>query len=195
MMNFIFSIPTQIQFGVNTSRQAGAVAKSLMSGGPSPSTCDVMLIIDPGIRQASWLAKVLDSLDENGLRYQIFDQVRPNPRDMDVEIAAALIRDKNAGEVIAIGGGSTIDTAKSASLLATYGGKISDYAGWAKVPGPILPVVAIPTTAGSGSEATCWAVITDTSSHAKLAIGDRNLAPVVALVDGLLTTSLPAGKR
>ncbi len=94
-----------------------------------------------------------------------------------------------------IGGGSTIDTAKSASLLATYGGKISDYAGWAKVPGPILPVVAIPTTAGSGSEATFWAVITETDSHAKLAIGDRNLAPVVALVDGLLTTSLPAESR
>jgi alcohol dehydrogenase len=94
--------------------------------------------------------------------------------------------------IIAVGGGSTIDTAKGASLLASFGGKLSDYAGWAKVPGAVLPVVAIPTTAGSGSEATCWAVITDSDTHAKMAIGDPYLAPVVAIVDPLLTFSLPA---
>jgi alcohol dehydrogenase class IV len=192
MMNFNFSVSTQIQFGAGASRQAGAVTKSPMVVNGSALAGDVLVIVDPGIRRASWLNHILESLDENDLHYQIFDKVMPNPRDENVDQAASLIREKNLGVIIAIGGGSTIDTAKSASLLATHGGKISDYAGWAKVPGPILPVVAIPTTAGSGSEATCWAVITDTAGHAKLAIGDRYIAPLVALVDPLLTISLPS---
>jgi alcohol dehydrogenase len=138
------------------------------------------------------MKSILDSLEAHGQCYQIYDQVRPNPRDEQVDEAAARIRDRGAGAIVAVGGGSTIDTAKCASLLAAHGGRPRDYAGWAKVPGPIRPVVAIPTTAGSGSEATCWAVITDTASHAKLAIGDHHLAPSVALVDPDLTASLPA---
>jgi len=192
-MNFIFSVTTQIQFGAGASRQAGTLVKSLVAGRKSASAGDVLVIVDPGIRSTTWLKNILASLDENSLGYEIFEKVRPNPRDEDVDQAAIQIKEKKLGAIIAVGGGSTIDTAKGASLLATYSGKVRDYAGWSKVPGPILPVVAIPTTAGSGSEATCWAVITDTCSHAKLAIGDRNLAPVLALVDPLLTISLPAG--
>ena len=192
-MIFNFSISTQIQFGAGASRQAGAVLKSLAAGGHSSPPGQVLVIVDPGIRSAIWLNDILASLDENKLHYRIFDQVKPNPRDGDVEEAASRIKEGKCAAVLAIGGGSTLDTAKSAALLATYGGKVSDYAGWAKVPGPIMPVVAVPTTAGSGSEATCWAVITDSALHAKLAIGDRNLASVVALVDPLLTLSLPAG--
>jgi alcohol dehydrogenase len=137
------------------------------------------------------LNEILKSIQESGLQYQEFDEVKPNPKDEDVYKAASLLTDKGFGAIIAIGGGSTIDTAKTASLIATHAGKVSHYAGWGKVPGPIFPLVAIPTTAGSGSEATCWAVITDILSHAKLAIGDRNLAPGVALVDPGLTVSLP----
>jgi alcohol dehydrogenase len=193
MMNFNFSVSTQIQFGADASRQAGAVLKTLVSAGKYAPAGAALVIVDNGIRNASWLGPILASLVKNGLNYKIFDKVRPNPREEDVELAAALIKEKNLGAVLAIGGGSTMDTAKSASLLSTYAGKISDYAGWAKVPGPTLPVLAIPTTAGSGSEVTCWAVITDKALHTKLAIGDKNLAPVAALVDPLLTISLPAG--
>jgi alcohol dehydrogenase len=192
-MNFNFSVTTQIQFGAGASRQAGVVVRGLLSGGKPASASDVLVVVDPGIGATTWLKNILACLDENGLGYEIFQKVRSNPRDEDVNQAASLIKEKNLGVIIAIGGGSTIDTAKGASLLARYGGKVSDYAGWSKVPGSILPVVAIPTTAGSGSEATCWAVITDTSSHTKLAIGDRNLAPGMALVDPLLTISLPPG--
>jgi alcohol dehydrogenase len=192
-MNFNFSVTTQIQFGAGASRQAGALIKSLVAGGQPATQGNVLVIVDPGIRSATWMKHIMASLDENALRYRIFDKVRPNPRDMDVDEAASLIKEGKCGAALAIGGGSTLDTGKSAALLATYGGKASDYAGWARVPGPVLPVVAIPTTAGSGSEATCWAVITDSALHAKLAIGDRKLAPVAALVDPLLTLSLPAG--
>ncbi len=192
MASFNFSVPTQIQFGPGISRQAGAVSKSLMVQARKGSTTNVLVIMDPGIKGFAWTGEILGSLQDSGLQHQQFGDVKPNPREEDVYKAASLLAAGTFGAVLAIGGGSTIDTAKAAALIATHGGKVDDYAGWAKVPGPVLPLVAIPTTAGSGSEATCWAVITETLSHAKLAIGDPNLAPKVALVDPALTVSLPA---
>jgi alcohol dehydrogenase len=192
MPSFVFSIPTQIQFGPDISRQAGTVTKSLTASHEDATKTGALVIIDPGIKEAVWVKEILASLQESGVQYLTFDEVKPNPRDEDVHRAALVLKEKNIGAVVAIGGGSTIDTAKTAALLATHGGKVGDYAGWAKVPGPVLPLVVIPTTAGSGSEATCWAVITDSHSHNKLAIGDRHLAPSVALVDPALTLSLPA---
>ncbi len=191
MNNFVFSIPTQIQFGAGVARQVGSICKSLTAGKPGAKP-GALLIVDPGIMQAAWLEDILESIRQAGLSCQRFDGVKPNPKDEDVYEAASLLKD-DAVVVIAIGGGSTIDTAKGAALIAAYGGKISDYAGWGLVPGPILPLVVIPTTAGSGSEVTSWAVITDTASHTKLAIGDHHLAPRVAIVDPVLTISLPAG--
>jgi alcohol dehydrogenase len=193
MVNFTFSIPTQIHFGPGISRQVGAVTKNLVAAKGRASTPGALVIIDPGIQGTNWFNEILVSIQESGLQYQAFEEVKPNPKDEDVYKAASLLKDKEFRAIIAIGGGSAIDTAKTAALLAAHNGKVRDYAGWAKVPGPILPLVAIPTTAGSGSEVTSWAVITDTASHTKLAIGDRNLAPSVALVDPILTVSLPAG--
>ncbi len=192
MTSFSFSVSTQIQFGQGASRQLGAVTRDLVGTVDSASGASALMVVDPGIRAAAWLKDILASLDESGLAYKLFDRVKPNPRDEDVVEAAAGMRENRVKVIVAVGGGSAIDTAKGASMLAAHGGKVSDYAGWAKVPGPVQPVVAVPTTAGSGSEATCWAVITDTLSHAKLAIGDRHLAPAIALVDPALTASLPA---
>jgi alcohol dehydrogenase len=191
MLNFAFSIPTTIQFGPGVSRQAGLQAKRLAAARKTGAQSEALVIVDPGVKAALWLKDILGSIGDSGLHYHQFEAVKPNPRDEDVYAAAALIQEKDCAVVIAIGGGSTIDTAKGAALIAAYGGKVSDYAGWEKVPGPILPLIAIPTTAGSGSEATSWAVITDSVTHAKLAIGDRYLAPSVALVDPALTLSLP----
>jgi alcohol dehydrogenase len=190
--DFIFSIPTQIQFGSGVTKQVGSVLSNLIKSRGETSKTGGLIVLDPGVKDAPWLMEIFASIREAGLHYMVFDEVKPNPRDEDVVHAASVLKENKLGVVIAIGGGSTIDTAKMAALLATYGGKVSDYAGWAKVPGPILPLVVIPTTAGSGSEVTCWAVITDTLSHNKLAIGDLHLAPSVALVDPLLTVSLPA---
>jgi|WetSurMetagenome_2_1015567.scaffolds.fasta_scaffold12721_5 alcohol dehydrogenase len=190
--DFIFSIPTRIQFGSGITKQVGSVVRDFLTSRGERSETRGLVVVDPGIKDAPWLMEIFASLGEAGLQYIVFDGVKPNPRDEDVVQAASVVNENKLGVVIAIGGGSAIDTAKTAALLATYGGKVSDYAGWAKVPGPILPIVAIPTTAGSGSEVTCWAVITDTRTHNKLAIGDQNLAPSVAFVDPLLTVSLPA---
>lgn len=192
MATFSFSIPTQIQFGAGVSLQAGSVVTDLLPAGTNGSSPGVLVVLDPDIKSTAWVSQVLNSLSGNGLQTQQYEQVKPNPREEDIYQAASLLIDEHLEAVIAIGGGSTIDTAKTAALVAIHGGKVGDYAGWAKVPGPTLPLVAIPTTAGSGSEATCWAVITESVTHAKLAIGDRNLAPSVALVDPTATLSLPA---
>jgi alcohol dehydrogenase len=191
MNNFVFSVPTQIQFGPGVTRQTGAITKSLVAGGTSGLS--VLVVVDPGVKGTAWLKDILDSFGEAGLQPHLFDVVKPNPKDADVYAAADQLRLERAGAVVGIGGGSTIDTAKTAALIATHGGTVRQYAGWGKVPGPVTPVVAIPTTAGSGSEVTSWAVITDTATHEKLALGDRSLAPTIALVDPLLTLSLPAG--
>ena len=169
----------------------GSICASLVAGN-SGSRPDVLLIVDPGIQNDAWLKEVFASIEQAGLSFHQFSQVKPNPKDEDVYEAAALLKREKALIVVAIGGGSTIDTAKGAALIAAYGGAIRDYAGWGLVPGPVLPLVVIPTTAGSGSEVTSWAVITDSNTHNKLAIGDRYLAPTVAIVDPTLTLSLPA---
>jgi alcohol dehydrogenase len=190
--DFIFSIPTHIRFGSGVTKQIGSVLSNLINSRGVASKTGGLVVLDSGVKDAPWLMEIFASIREAGLHYTVFDRIKPNPRDEDVVQAASLLKETKLGVVIAIGGGSAIDTAKAAAVLATYGGKVSDYAGWAKVPGPILPLVVIPTTAGSGSEATCWAVITDTRTHNKLAIGDLHLAPSVALIDPLLTVSLPA---
>jgi alcohol dehydrogenase len=191
-MTYTFSIPTQVIFGAGAAKEAGSHLQNLIPARQKAGKSGVLVIVDPGVSQAAWLADILSSLKENKIDYKLFNQVRPNPRDADVAVAARMVVAEGLIAIIAIGGGSTMDTAKGASLLATHGGTLQDYAGWGKVPGEVLPVAAIPTTAGSGSEATSWAVITDSASHAKMAIGDRHLTPASALVDPLLTLSLPA---
>jgi alcohol dehydrogenase len=194
MIQFTFSIPTLIRFGAGVSMEAGATASSLISA--TGGEHGVLVVLDPGVEGLPWVTGILDSLESAGLSPMVFHQVQPNPRDVDVYAAAETIRSAKAGAVVGIGGGSTIDTAKGAALIATCGGRIGDYAGWGRLPGSILPVIAVPTTAGSGSVVTSWAVITDTSAgqaaHTKLALGDRNLSPAAALVDPELTLSLPA---
>jgi alcohol dehydrogenase len=192
MKNFAFSIPVQIQFGSGISKQVGTLAGSLAVNKNAISRRGVFVIMDPGIKGSAWLKDILASIDEADLQIHLFDEIEPNPKDKNVYAAAEQLLASHAGMVIGIGGGSTIDTAKAAALIAKHGGKVRNYAGWGKVPGSVMPIIAIPTTAGSGSEATSWAVITDTASHQKLAIGDHNLDPTIALVDPLLTISLPA---
>jgi alcohol dehydrogenase len=192
-MDFKFSIPTQIIFGQGASRQVGTITRDLLITNEKPGKTSAMVILDPGVRAAAWLDGIFESFKVEGVSFTVFDQVKPNPREEDVITASLIAKNEAARIVIAIGGGSSMDTAKGAALLASHAGSLVDFAGWGKIPGPILPVIAIPTTAGSGSEATSWAVITGQSSHAKLAIGDPNLAPKIALVDPHLTETLPAG--
>lgn len=180
-------MPTRWKFGSGVSTQVGLESRRLIQGAKAKA----LVMTDPGVRGAGLLNSVLNSLAEVGLEYSIFADVEPNPRDRTVHAAAERFHDENADLFVAVGGGSVIDTAKGAAIVVTHGGPITAYAGWEKAPGPITPLVAIPTTAGTGSEVTFWAVITDSATHTKLAIGDPDLAPAVALVDPLLTRRLP----
>jgi alcohol dehydrogenase len=193
MVQFAFSVTTQVQFGAGVSGEAGSIVRHRIQSADAANPDGLLVVLDRGVRELPPVVKILQSLEEAGFKVHLFDQVQPNPRDEDVYAAAARIRTGQMGGVVAIGGGSSIDTAKGAALIAGCGGTIADYAGWGKVPRPLLPLVAVPTTAGSGSEVTSWAVISDSASHTKLAIGDPALAPAAALVDPCLTLSLPVG--
>ena len=196
MMPFSFDMPTVLHFGSGVSTRAGAELSSLLERSADlregPAEPRVLVVTDEGIQKAGLLAGILDAMSQSELEYAVFSNVQPNPRDTTVHETAGVFNQGEYNAIVAIGGGSVIDAAKGAALVATHGGSIRDYEGWETRPvGPIAPLLAIPTTAGTGSEVGSWAVITVTSSRAKINVGHRALASSVALVDPLLTHSLP----
>jgi alcohol dehydrogenase len=150
-----------------------------------------MIITDTGIRDAGLLGGLETSLAQSGVQYTVFDAVEPNPRDTTIHTAAKQVNEANSAALVAIGGGSVMDAAKAIGVVAKYGGAISDYDGLGLVPGPIAPLFAIPTTAGTASEVTVWAVITNTETKVKMGIGDLKICPAAALVDPAMTYTLP----
>lgn len=182
---FSFSLPTQISFGEGLSAQAGTHISTLIPGRRA------MIVTDPGIIQAGLLEPVLTSLHQHNYQTELFTQVAPNPKDTDCLLGAQLARDYAPDVIVAVGGGSVIDSAKVIALLHTHPGTVQDYEGRDRVTGAVTPLVVIPTTAGTGSEVTRSAVITDTTRKFKMTVKDRKLAPRLAIVDPATTYSLP----
>jgi alcohol dehydrogenase len=185
MRTFSFQLPTRIEFGDGLSRQVGAEAKNL--GGTR-----ALVVTDSGIRATGLLEPLLDDLKQAGIEGVVFDDVSPNPRDTQVAHGAEVAADEKCDVLVAVGGGSPMDTAKAIGVIQTHGGKIQDFEGLGLVRKPITPLIAIPTTAGTGSEVTFWSVVTDTTRSFKMSVGSPLLAATVALVDPLLTVGLPA---
>jgi len=152
----------------------------------------VLIITDPGVRAAGIADEAAASLERAGYECRSFDRVEPNPKDRDCEIGGEAARQFEAEVIVAIGGGSVIDSAKAVALLQTHGGKLGMYQGRDKVTHGITPVVAVPTTAGTGSEVTRSAVITDTAKKFKMTIKDVKMAPCLAILDPDTTSGLPA---
>lgn len=155
---------------------------------------NVFLITDQGIVQAGILDKVKAELEKHG-KYNvvIYDKAVPEPPIDSVIEAYNFAKDKTDTDVIiALGGGSSIDLAKVVALLMKYEGHPRDYFEEGNVPGPVTPLIAIPTTAGTGSEVTSVAVVTDVDNNVKVGISDNYLRPAVALLDPELTIGLPA---
>ncbi len=148
----------------------------------------VLLISDAGIRAAGITQRIEDLLPGA----TVFEEIEPNPRHSTVDRAGALARDMEAKLVVGLGGGSALDAAKAIALLATNPGRIEDYEGRGLYMVPPLPVIAIPTTCGTGSEVTWVAVITHTGRRFKMSIKGPAMFPAVALVDPDLLSSLPA---
>lgn len=184
VMNFEFVLPTKIKFGEGISREIAAEIKELGKEKP-------LILTDKGLLKAGVVDKITEALKAGGIQYTIFDEIEPNPRDLTVQKAYEAARICGADILVAIGGGSSMDTAKGVGVLMSHGGIINDYEGLDKVTKPICDLIAIPTTVGTGSEVTFWSVITDTKRHFKMSVGSPLVAPKLALVDPELVASLP----
>lgn len=182
---FDFDPRTRVLFGAGSMSQLGDVARQCGGG-------RVLLVTDGGLRDAGHEARALTILREAGLEVQVFDDVRPNPTTTDVEQGAKFAATLKIELIVGLGGGSSMDCAKGINFLLTNGGKMQDYRGIGKAKHPMLPLIAIPTTSGTGSEAQSFAVISDAQTHMKMACGDRKAAARVAILDPELTLTMPA---
>jgi alcohol dehydrogenase class IV len=151
----------------------------------------VAILTDPGVERAGLLSKVEAVLRAAGCRPQVYADAMPEPDMASVLACCAQLRGAAPDLLIALGGGSSIDLAKIVGLLLSHGGHPSDYYGENKVPGKIMPIIAIPTTAGTGSEVSPVAIVTDDKLRMKVGISDNHLRPAVALLDPELTLKLP----
>ena len=183
-MVYTYKMPTELFFGSGAAGQTGAKIQEL-------GLKKVLLVTDKGVLDAGILGDLEKSLKEAGIPCQIFSEVEPEPTIQGIEAGTKMLKDFGAEGVIGVGGGSALDSAKAIAIMATNSGKIFDYVGFGKVPVRPLPVIAIPTTAGTGSEATFWSVLADKTQGVKLSVGGWNVMPTLAIVDPLLTASLP----
>lgn len=151
----------------------------------------VMLVTDPGLAKAGHPQRAEQLLREAGLHVFLFDQVKENPTTKDVANGVEFARKNQVDFLVAIGGGSSMDCAKGVNFIYTNGGRMLDYKGHGKASKPMLPSIGVPTTSGTGSEAQSYALITDESSHMKMACGDKKAAFRVAILDPELTLSQP----
>lgn len=177
----------EVVFGPGSLRHLGEKARALGAN-------RVFLVTDPGIRQSGHQERAIEVLERSGLQVYKFDQVRPNPTTLDVE--SALTTALSSGEfdvIVGLGGGSSMDTAKALNFLLTNGGEMRDYQGVGKATQPMLPFIAVPTTAGTGSECQSFALIADEKTHLKMACGDKKAAAAVAILDPELTLTQPPG--
>ena len=149
-----FQMPTRAEFGRGIVGKCGEEARSLSHG-------NVLVVTDPGVHEAGLCEPVLRSLREAGLRTTLFDHVQGNPRDVHCMEGADIARDLGVALVLGVGGGSAIDTAKCIALLLTNGGHPRDWEDFGALREAPLPTFAIPTTAGTGSEVSLSAIITD----------------------------------
>ncbi|MEA4986485.1 MAG: iron-containing alcohol dehydrogenase [Anaerovorax sp.] len=184
MLDYMFSLPTEVHFGSGKTKETGKYAKVL-------GATNVMIVADKGVINAGLTEAVEASLESASIPYTYYNKIVPNPRDYNVTEGYYVAKDANVDVLVAVGGGSSIDTAKAIGTLLTHGGIIQDWCGAGKLERKITPLIAIPTTAGTGSEVTPFAVITDSKTHVKLNIFDAKAAPRIALVDPTMLLAIP----
>ena len=181
---FDFQPRTRVIFGADTLERVGELAREL--GGKH-----ALLVTDKGIASAGHPACAIGFLEAAGLHVTAFDDVHENPTTADVDRCVEAARRAGIDLIIGLGGGSSMDTAKGANFILTNGGQMKDYWGVGKATKPMLPLIAIPTTAGTGSECQSFALISDEVTHQKMACGDAKASAKVAILDPLLTISQP----
>jgi alcohol dehydrogenase len=151
----------------------------------------VLLVTDPGLEHAGHPQRAEAAIRAAGLECFTFDGVKENPTEREVAAGVVFARTHAVDAIVAVGGGSSMDCAKGINLLLTNGGRMADYKGFGKATKPMLPSIGVPTTSGTGSEAQCYALITDERTHLKMACGDKKAAFRVAILDPDVTLSQP----
>jgi alcohol dehydrogenase len=183
---FSFALPTIIEYGAGISKGLPEFVRRLGAKRP-------LIITDKGLASLPWFTEIVESLRTEGWNVSIFDAVEPNPKDYNVEAAASAARSHEADCLLALGGGSPIDCAKAAAIIALQGGRPRDYEDRSRIGDKVLPLISVPTTAGTGSEVTFSSVITDSTEKFKFTVKSPRLAPKFAVIDPLLTLSMPPG--
>lgn len=187
-MNFEYYCNTKIVMGAGKAKEVGQIMVDIIE----PHSA-IMIVSDAGVIKAGLIDPIEKHLEEAGYTVILFDQVSQNPRDNECLIGAEIFRKKHVAGLIAVGGGSPMDTAKAIALLGPSGGTPEDYVEGKKEYTNVAPVICIPTTAGTGSEVTRSSVITLASSHKKITLKHALLRPTVAILDPELTVTVPKG--
>lgn len=182
--DFDFTLRTRLVFGCDAGDKAGTLAREI--GGRR-----VFLVTDPGIVAAGHVERVEDALRGAGLEVRRFDRVRESPTAANVDACRAALGDWPADLLVGLGGGSSIDVAKGCNFVRAGGGRMEDYQGTGKARGEMLPLIAIPTTAGTGTEVQSFALIEQDGTRQKMACGDPAAAPRLAILDPALTVTQP----
>jgi alcohol dehydrogenase len=185
MVPFDFHPRTRIVFGPGKVDTLGELAGEL-------GVRRALVVSDPGIVAAGHAERGLHALRKGGIEVHLFDGVEENPTTDNVEAGLALARRYDTELIVGLGGGSSMDCAKGINFVYTNGGRMQDYWGAGKATKPMLPMIAVPTTAGTGSEAQSYALITDSKTHVKMACGDKKATFRIALLDPVLTVTQPA---
>lgn len=183
-MDYKFNLPTKILFERGLAKKISSFLAPCQISKP-------LILTDKGIKNAGILQGILDSLENGRFDYIVYDEIEPNPKDKNCDLIAKYANEHGVDGIIAIGGGSVLDTAKAVGIVMTHGGSINDWEGDDTLQRDITPLICIPTTAGTGSEATNIAVITDTERKIKMGIVDDRIAPKLSILDPELTQTLP----
>ncbi|MFN9563186.1 MAG: iron-containing alcohol dehydrogenase [Pirellulaceae bacterium] len=184
MQRFDFQMRTRFVVGEGVLQQLGAIAHELRG-------TRVLVVSDPGIVQAGLFERAVHSLRAGGMQIASFHDFQENPDSDQVDRGVQVAKEFQPDLLVGLGGGSSMDCAKGINFVHSCGGRIHDYWGVGKASKPMLPLIAVPTTAGTGSESQSFALISDAVTHAKMACGDPKAAARVALLDPLLTLSQP----
>ena len=187
MESFDFQSSTRVVFGENALDRLGDLAKEL--GGVR-----VLLVTDPGIIRVGIPERAVDALKAASIDAFIFDDVTENPTSRNVADGVLFAKDQGGIDLlIGLGGGSAMDCAKGINFILTNGGRMEDYWGVDKATKPMLPSIGIPTTAGTGSEAQSFALISQEDTHQKMACGDKKAQFRTVILDPVLTATTPKG--
>jgi alcohol dehydrogenase len=185
MISFDFQLPTRIIFGEGCVDQLGALIAEL-------GVKRALVVSDSGVIEAGHTQHGIDSLQKAGIETSCFSGVHENPSTKDVAAGVDFAQSFQPDALVGLGGGSSMDCAKGINFLYSNGGQMKDYWGVGKATKPMLPMIAVPTTAGTGSEAQSFALISDAKTHVKMACGDKKAACRMALLDPRLTLTQPA---